>query len=373
MNKKIYLGFSLLLFAAVAISQVRMEKSCGETFEVTENSKVEINNKYGEVIVQTWDSPQVKIAGKLIANGRNEDVVNKTLRRVNVDIRQIGDLISVDTDIEKRGGTFTELFGEVEEYSRNLFGNNKKLTVNIEVWLPKNIDMSITNKYGDVYLATLSGEIDLTLGHGDLKADRIEGRLDMEHSYGKATFNFVNRGRFNLRGTETTIEEGSSYSFQSSSSEIELYNSHYVKLNSRNDKVKIRSINEIVGIGRFTDLNAEGIVRNVDLKFDFGEINLSNIEAKFKTISLETKSTDVNLTLNQASYIDAEIKGDENKMIVPNSMLSLSRAFDEETEMVVLSGMVGPTQSHQSSLKVNSSGGDLIISIKDIPVFSDRR
>ena len=136
----------------------------------------------------------------------------------------------------------------------------------------------------------------------------------MEHSYGKADFDFVNRDWFTLRGAETNIDEGSSFSFQSSSSEINLYNTHYVKLNSRNDKVKVVNINELVGQGRFTDLQAEGIVRNVDLDFKFGEISLSQIEQKFKTINLVSKSTDLTLTLNQASFIKSEITGDENKI-----------------------------------------------------------
>ena len=81
-------------------------------------------------------------------------------------MRKIGQLIIVDTEIEKRSGTLSELFKDVEDYSKALFGS-QKLTVNIEIWLPENIDLSINNKYGDIYLVRLSGEVDITLAHGD--------------------------------------------------------------------------------------------------------------------------------------------------------------------------------------------------------------
>ena len=372
MKRKIFLGCSLLAIGLFAGAQVTMEKDYDETFSVSQGNKVEISNKYGEVIIQTWTEPQVRIKGTIEAQGRNQDVVNKNMNRVRLEMRKIGQIISVETEIEKRGGTFTEVFNDVGEYSRSLFGN-KKIAVNLEIWLPQDIDLSIINKYGDIYLASLDGEVDVTLAHGDLRADRLEGRLDMEHSFGKADFNFVNRGRFTLRGSETTIEEGSSFSFQSSSSEINLYNVHYVKLNSRNDRVKADQINELVGTGKFTEIEGQRVTRNVDLNLEFGEITLSQIEKKFKNISISSRATDIHLTLNQASYIDAEIRGDEAKMVVPNSMMALSRNFNEEDETVTLSGMLGPPQNYQSDLKIDSERGAVIISIKDTPVFTDRR
>lgn len=372
MKTKIYLSCSLFLAGLLAFSQVKMEKDFDESFGVERGNKVEVLNKYGEVIINTWDQNEVRFIVKVTARGRNQEVVNKTMNRINVDMRKTGHLISVDTDIERKNGTFSELLGGVEDYSKALFGN-QKLTVDMEIWLPENIDLSINNRYGDVYLASLKGEIDVTLAHGDLKAERMEGRIEMEHSFGKSTFDYINRGRFVLRGVETTVEEGTSMSFQSSSSKIDLMNIHYVKLNSRNDKVKIRNANEVVGLGKFTELDAEQIMRNVDLSFDFGEILLSQLDQKFKSINLIGKSTDINLVLNQASYINATIKGDEAKMIVPNSMMSLSRDYDPETEIVKLTGMVGPTQSFQSLLNVDADGGDVIISIKETPIFTDRR
>jgi hypothetical protein len=354
------------------IAQVKMEKDYQESFAVTSDHKVELTNKYGEVIIRAWDEDQVRITAVVIAQGRNQEVVNKTMSRVNISIRKVGQLVTADTEIERGGGSFKDIIGGVEDYSKAFFGS-QKLTVNYEVWVPENIDLSINNKYGDIYLATLGGDLELTLAHGDLKANRIEGRVDMEHSFGNATFDYVRRGKFTLRGVETTIDQGGSMSFKSSSSELNLSDIHYVKLDTRNDKIKTYDVKEIVGTGRFTDLEAERILKKVNLKFDFGEIYLAQIDPKFTSIELVGTSTDINLVLNQASYIDARIKGAEDKMIVPNSMMSLTREYDEEEGNVTLSGMVGYSNEFKSLLRVDSEKGDLIISIKETPIFTDRR
>ena len=369
---RVLLACSALACAFQGVAQVKMEKYFQESFDITVDNKVEISNKYGEVIVRVWNEEQVKISALVIAQGRNQDAVNKAMNRVRVSMRKVGQLVTADTEIERSGGSFKDLIGGVEDYSKALFGN-QKLTVNYEVWLPENIDLSIGNKYGNVYLATLSGNVEVTLAHGDLKANRIEGKLDMEQSFGKASFDYVNNGRFTLRGAETTIDKGGYLSFQSSSSELNLYNTSYVKLNSRNDKIKARDVKELVGMGRFTDLQAERIVQNVDLKFNFSEVSLSRIEKNFDSISLEGMSTDINLILNQASYINASIRGDEDKMIVPNSMMSLTRDFNKENRTVTLTGMVGYTSDFESLLKIESEKGDVIISIKKTAIFTDRR
>jgi hypothetical protein len=348
-----------------------MERDYNESFEVAPENKVEISNKYGEVIIRVWNENRVKISVRVTAEGKNQDVVNKTMSRVNVAMRKVGQIVIADTEIQSNNSGISFL-NDVEDYSKALFGK-QKLTVNYEVWMPENIDLRIINKYGDVYLASLSGNIGITLAHGDLKGNKVNGRLEMDHSYGKSTFDYINRGRFNLRGAEITIEEGSSFSFQSSSSTIRLYNTHYAKFDSRNDKIYASNVGELVGMGRFSDLQADRISRNVDLNFSFGEISLSQIDQKFKTINLIGKSTDMNVVLNQASYINAKIKGEEEKMIVPNSMMSLTRDYNEETKMVMLSGMVGYTNDFKSMLNIDADGGDVIISIKDTPIFTDRR
>ncbi len=369
--KKILLTCSLLVVGWLAAAQVRMEKDYNQTFDITAESKVEISNKYGEVIVRTWNENKVKISVRVTAEGKSQDVVNKTMSRVDVSLRKIGSLVTADTQIQSSTSGMSFL-NNVEDYSKAIFGK-QKLTVNYEVWLPERIDLSIDNKYGDIYLASMSGQVDVNLGHGDFKGEKFTGRFDMDHSFGKSSMSYVNRGRFILRGADITIDEGSSYSFQSSSSTIRLYNSHYAKFDSRNDKIYVVNINELVGLGRFTNLQAERLMKSADLNFNFGEINLSQLDQKFKSINLIGKSTDINLVLNQASYIHATIKGPEDKMIVPNSMMSLTRDFDEETGLVTLTGMVGYSNDIKSTLNLDASGGNVIISIKETPIFTDRR
>lgn len=370
-NLRIYLYCSLLAIVGLLQAQVRMERDYDEAFPIVPGQRVEITNKYGEVIVRTWADDQVRIVVKVAAEGKNQETVNKAMSRVQVRLRKVGEVVSGDTEIESTTGTFS-LLGDVEDYSKALFGK-QRLTINYEIWLPENVDLSINNKYGNIFLASLTGNVNVNLAHGDLKANRLDGRLDYEHAFGKSTFGYVNRGRLVLRGVNLTLDEGHSFSVQSSSSEVRLNKLHFARIDSRNDRLYVTDINELLGTGRFTDLQAERVFRTVDLSFNFGEVSLSQIDARFKSINLIGKSTDFNLTLNQASYINARIKGPEEKMVVPNSMMALSRFYDPETRIVELTGLVGYTNDFVSQLNLDAEGGNVIISLRETPIFTDRR
>ncbi|MFT6868280.1 MAG: hypothetical protein ACJA08_003130 [Cyclobacteriaceae bacterium] len=62
----------------------------------------------------------------------------------------------------------------------------------------------------------------------------------------------------------------------------------------------------------------------------------------------------------------------EDKMIVPNSMFALRKDVEEETSLITLSGFVGNTQKSYGELNIRSEGGELIIAIKELPLYSDK-
>ncbi|MEQ9402589.1 MAG: hypothetical protein RIM99_03295 [Cyclobacteriaceae bacterium] len=368
MKKKaiISMALSFLLFGAMA--QVRQERDYKKAFTVPENAKVEIISKYGEVIVQTWDVDSVKFEVIVKAEGRNGSVVRKSMDRVDVRFRSVGSIISAVTEVSSGSGFFGNLMSEME----GVVGPNNKLQVDYQVWIPENVDLSVENRYGDVYIADLSGKVDLNVSHGDIKANHIYQTLNLKHSFGKASFGNVGEGIMTLRGSEIRVVEASKLNFESGSSEITIEKADRIQFNSRNDKIRLLEVNDVICEGSFTNLTADYIGESARLDFSYGDIYLSRINRDFNSIDITGKSTDINLILNQASYIKTYIKGPEDKMILPNSMLTMQKDKFEEEELISLSGFVGNTNTRHSQLLIDAEGGELIIAIKDTPIFTDK-
>lgn len=366
-------SIALLIFGMAGAQSVKIEKNFDETYLAVAGGRLDIANKYGEVIIRTWDKDSVRVRVEMKAEGKTTEMLRKSMDKVDIVYHHVGNNISVTTRvIQPTGpGVLKDLLNEVDDYSKTLFASTK-LTVNYEVWLPANFNLSIDNKFGDVYTSSLTGSVYISLAHGDIKANRLDGQLDLKHSYGKSSFDFVKKGSIVLRGAEIKIEQAERLNVESGSSELTLGKLEYLQLNSRNDKVSITEVNELLAEGSFTDLNVDLVLVSAHLDFTYGDIFITRIQRDFKSIDIIARSADINLILDQASYIQTKLEAPEDRMIVPNSMLTLSRDMLSDTGQVRLSGFVGNTQTKASMLNVVSDGGELIIAIKELPQFSSK-
>ncbi len=370
-SKLIYSLCLVLLSSGAFAQNLQQEITEDKSFKLDQGDRVEIRNKYGEIIVHTWYVDSVKVVRKFEIAGKNYSSVRKVINRVDMSMRKIGNLVSIETEVEKpSGGFFGDLLDDFEDASKGAFANNNKFSVDYEVWIPEDVDITIENRFGDVYLSDLTGYVDVELSHGDLRGNRIENRLELKQSFGRCNFDFVNMGEFNLRAVNMEVKESRKLTFESSSSEIELDEIENLQINSRNDKFYVESLDNVQGTGSFTDLNVDELYQNSRLDFSYGDIYLRQVAQNFKLIDISGKSTDINLVLDQASYIQTRIEGPEERMILPNSMLTLQRQELEDGKSISLNGTVGNTNSEVGSLNVIAKGGKLIIAIQETPIFT---
>lgn len=365
--KKCFNILIVLLLVTDLQSQVRQERDFKRSYSIPANGKVEVVSKYGEVIVQTWNLDSVRFEVVVRAEGKNSSAVAKSMDRVEIKFRKVGSVVSAVTEISSGNGFFGSVMSEIE----GAMGSNK-LKVDYQVWLPKNVMLSVENKYGDLYLTSMDGRVDLDISHGDIKANDLSKSLNLKHNYGKSSFGKLNGGIFTLRGAEMRIDEAQNLNVESGSSEIRVDKIQRIQLNSRNDKIHILEANEIICEGSFTNLTADLLNGSARLDFSYGDIYLGRIVKDFNSVDITGKSTDINLILNQASYIKTYIKGPEDRMILPNSMLTMQKEQFIDEGKISLSGFVGNTNTRHSQLIVEADGGELIVAIKETAIFVEK-
>jgi len=348
------------------MGQVRQERDFDKTFVSGQNDRVQIVNKYGEVIVRTWDSDSVKFDVLVRAEGKNREVVNRSMDRVDIRFRKVGSIISAVTSVSKGKGFFGGVVSEVE----GVMGNNK-LKIDYQIWLPKGVLLSIENKFGDVYLTDLTNKVDLDVSHGDIKAGDLTESLNLKHSFGKASFGIIGDAIVSLRGSEIDFEEAQSINFESGSSEIRIDKVSNAQFNSRNDKIRLLDAHEVLCEGSFTDLIIDRLRGSSRMDFSYGDIYLSRIDKDFNSIDITGKSTDINIILDQASFIKTFIKGPEDRMVLPNSMLVMQKDQFQDGR-ISLTGDVGNTNVDHSQLIVDADGGKLVVSIKETSLFTGK-
>lgn len=376
--KDIMLCLSFVIgFSAYAVASdkgdTKLTKNITRSFAVESGDDVEVINKYGKIIINTWDKDSAKFSVDIVATGKTDDIVEKLMDKVKIDFSYAVGFLTVETDMDKKKGALSSVLNSIEDYSKS-FTSRNKVTIDYTIYVPDGVNLTLDNKFGNVFINDFSGKLDLTLSHGDLRTRSLEGKSEVSLSFGNGTIKNMKDGTVKLKGSELAVNNAQRLSVQSSSSEMTLGDIKSLKLNSRNDKIRIQEVTSVSGSGDFSDVNVDALISELDLNLDYGEIFVDRVDANFKAIAINSKSADISLILSPQSYFSANIAAQEDRVIIPNNMLSLRKNQNSDGELDLnLEGMVGNTRDDNvGKVNIIANNADLIISIKETPIFTDR-
>jgi len=350
---------------ANARSGTRLVKNISRSFEVDQNTNIELTNKYGQVIVNTWEKDSVVIDVEITVYGKNGEMTEKMMRRVDIEFNRFGDFLSIETILDRNSGFFKEMWNSLGDYSKTLLSNNK-INIDYEITIPIRSNFKLDNKFGDVFLNQHEGKLQLIVSHGDLKVNKLAGESRIDLSFGKGHFKNINQANMVLKSAELSIRDIGSLNIESSSSEIELTNVESLILNSRNDKISIEKVRMISGRASFSDVAIDSIIDQVNVDLNYGEFYIASVNANFATVHLSGKSADIHLNFEIGAYFDLSIAGRDDQIFLSKNFKGLNKTVSQEDEKeIILTGSVGMIKSKRSSVDVQSINGDIYLFLDD--------
>ncbi len=340
----------------LAQSDAELSRTLRRGFYLPSNGNVEIINKYGQIIVNSWDEDSVYLEITVIAYGRSDEVVEKMINRVDFDFDQTGDYLTLKTILDRQSSSFKEFVNSVGDASKALLSKNR-LVIDYDIYVPISANLDLENKFGNIYLDEIHGALKLNLSQGDLRAREINGSARIDLSFGKANIKSIENGSLTLKATEIDIEKAGKLSITSSSSEMHLNYVDMIQLESRNDQIEILEAKAIEGSGRFTNIDNGFLIDNLDLDMDYGELNLYRIEDTYDAIQISGKSTDILLKFEPEAFLEVDITARNENLVYPDVPMHLeSNYLDDRNKLVKITGTVGNNRVHKSTLKLNSEG-----------------
>ena len=270
-------------------SDTKLTKSIDRSFRVSKNSHFELVNKYGQIIINTWEKDSIKLNVTITAYGKNYSEAEKLLDRVDIDFRQTGQYLTTETLLDRRSGFFKELWNNISDYSKTLLSKTK-LEVDYQVYMPTTVDLDLDNKFGDIYLGEIDAKCDINIMHGNLRANRIHKTSNIEVAYGDVKIKELAAGRLTLKTVEGDILTLGDVQLKSSSSEIYIKKADKIDIDSRSDKkLRFEEVNRLSGKGLFSKFEIDRLAKSLDLDMNYGEINAASIPFSFSKINVEGK------------------------------------------------------------------------------------
>ena len=168
--KKICLAFVLFLSASTVLFGEELTKESVKTVNFKSGGDVVIRADEGEVVVDTWSKPEVRIKMTKRAWARSKREAEKLIENLRVDINSFGHRIIISVrELRHRNITFSDLF----RASTWRYGSQ----VDFEITVPENSNLKVSSDEGNIRIYGVSGKIKVDADEGDINISNITSEM----------------------------------------------------------------------------------------------------------------------------------------------------------------------------------------------------
>jgi uncharacterized lipoprotein YehR (DUF1307 family) len=357
MKKSVYksgtlLFLSLFLFSFALSAQEELTKEFHKEYAAKEGSKLDLNNRYGDIVVQTSENYQVIIDVKVTVKYPNRERAEKLMSYIDVQFSEEPGLISAKTIIDDKF-SFTGWSGDSRKFSIDYF-------VKMPVWM----DLGLVNKYGDTDLDDLKGLVNLDVKYGNITASKLTRGNDkplsnINISYGNCSIEEAGWLEIYTRYCGNfSITKSQALSVDSKYSKVRLGSVSSVAGELRYNDFRADNINNLVLDGGYTDINIGTLTKKLVFDGGYGSFNIERIPAGFESLEVNTHYTGVRLGIEENASYNLEAKTSYSGVKYNEENFQTKRRIVENNSTEI-SGIAGKEDSPNATVKVAASYGNV--------------
>ncbi|HNX67804.1 MAG TPA: hypothetical protein PKH02_13040, partial [Bacteroidales bacterium] len=125
----------ILSAATLTAAGEEVSKDYHKEFTPGPNSTLSITNKFGDVVTETWADNKIVIDVKVTVEQSSREKAEKIIQLISINFAETGNDFSAETDFD-------------EDFSSMKWGNNH-FSIDYNIKMPANVNLNITNKYGN--------------------------------------------------------------------------------------------------------------------------------------------------------------------------------------------------------------------------------
>ncbi len=338
MRQSAYSLILLLFTCAIGYSAIPLavDKVIEKDFPISADGTVNIQNKYGSVVVTESNSNQVSIKITIEVKTSSEDRAQKVFDQIDVNFSNSSDYVSAVTEIADNSG-WSSWFS---------WGSNINYKINYEVKMPISAHLKLTNKYGDVNLTDLNNGLDLVMKYGNVNMRSVEGTTSLDLGYGNVDFGDL--GDLNatikyskLEGSSaqevtitskySTFKCGDLSSLRSDTK----YDTYLIdkvgeiKNNGKYDKWVLKEVEHFKISSKYSPIRIDKLLGDLQVDQKYGSVEVDDVACKNATIDIDAEYTDVQLGMGSCG-VDLDFQGEYMSVRLPREMEDRLERDDED-------------------------------------------
>ncbi len=314
-----YLIYCMLFSIGYSTLQARgglqeYKKTYNEEFSINQNGLVYLANKYGNIDITTSDRSTVKIDIEIIVEARDQDRADDILDKISI--------------------KFDNSSSEVKAYTEFDFGNswnwgkkNESYKIHYKVLMPRDVDLDIYNKYGNISMTEINGDLDLDLKYGSAYLQDIGGDVEAVLGYVEGFDAGAIGGDLDLdiKYSDFNIKGASDTHIETKYSEIVMDYAGEVDISSKYSQIEIGALTAIENVGKYdqfdlgsceyidietkyTQLRIETLAKGGDFDTGYGSVRIKQLHDSFEKINIDAGNTGYDIGIMGGARFDIETK-----------------------------------------------------------------
>ncbi|MGD9558333.1 MAG: hypothetical protein AB7V25_15010 [Mangrovibacterium sp.] len=316
------------------------DKKIHRDFPESQISALNITNKFGTIEIRDSGGNLVTVDATVTVRDANESRAQALLNKINIEIGKNGSVLEVTTVIEEN------------------FNTKGNFSIDYKINIPKNKDLTVNNKFGNLVMADLGGKGNFTIAYGNLTAGSLNPPADapvwLDLSYGKADIGSASRMNGLIKYSKLFMESGGTMELETKYSGLNIRKMENMKLESKYDGVDIGEAGAITANSKYTNYGLEKLNHSLSLQTGYGSVRIDQVSPGFSTIRITNSYGGITIGLGTQDYqLDAECEYCDIKY--PADRFKGNRA--RENQSVRVNGQIGGTTPGKQVMIRSRYGG----------------
>jgi hypothetical protein len=352
MEKSIYKTGTLFIISLLLISSALSAQEINKKFhkEYTAGSKtLEISNRYGDVMIGSWDKDQIVIDVKVTVDMSNKEKAQRYLDQIDVQFSEGDNVISAKTILD-------------DKFNFTGWGDNKRFSIDYNIKMPVGTDLTLTNKYGNTEIDELHGLMNLEIKYGNLTAGKLtRGNIKplskLTIAYGKGSIDETGWLDLNERYVgNMEITKSQAILLDSKYSKISLGETSSIVGECKYDNLRIDHIKNLVLDNGYTEVNVQELTKKLNFNGNYGSFSIERIPSGFESVDVETHYMGVKLGIDESASYKLEAKVSYGGLKYNEDNFKNERRIIENNSHEV-AGTIGKEENPSSRVNVLASYG----------------
>ncbi|TVR74387.1 MAG: hypothetical protein EA408_02890 [Marinilabiliales bacterium] len=349
---------TLIILAGLAATSYGTQEAVRKyekLFPLTDRASLEISNRYGSIDIRNWDREEISVEVLVKVTHASQETADRQLSHISVNFTQVNNSVSAVTTIDQR----------ISRPGSRWFSSGEDgpgITIDYIVYAPRETDLKISHRYGDVFVNEATGHTLIELWYGNLQANKIIrdntrplSEITLAYSP-KATINEAQWLKVNMRYSDLTVETCRALVVSSRYSKLRVESASSIVSEANYSEYILGRINNFVSEGAYTNYSINTLLNSLDVESRYGNVRVDNVPPGFSKVRFVGSYGNMRMGLDERASYKIESSASYGTVTIPQSerVNRISRG-----QQSTLSGKVGDDPSPSAVIEINTRYGNV--------------